>query len=201
MQFTEQQHDTLEEVINIAFARTAASLSELTNHRVLLDAPQVDVRPISELSGVLEAHVHESSLATVHQPFAGPMVGDAFLVLSYSDAVTLTNLLTNGVHLKADRLDTSAREVLIEVGNILLNACLGMFSNLLQLHITFAVPRLHLQALRELLDSIVITEQQQYALIVFTSFRLRESSVSGYLVIVLGVASLESLLQAIETLG
>jgi chemotaxis protein CheC len=76
-----------------------------------------------------------------------------------------------------------------------------MFSNLLQLHITFAVPRLHLQALRALLDSIVITDQQQYALIVFTSFRLRESAVSGYLVIVLGVGSLESLLQAIETLG
>ena len=201
MDLTEQQQDALEELINIAFARTAASLSELTNRRVLLDAPQIEVRPIAELSSVLEPHVHESNVATVHQPFTGPMVGDAFLLLSYSDAVTLTNLLTNDIHITSNRLDASAREVLIEVGNILLNACLGMFSNLLQLHITFAVPRLHLQALHALLDSIVLDAQQQYALIVFTSFRLRESAVSGYLVIVLGVASLESLLQAVEALG
>jgi chemotaxis protein CheC len=88
------------------------------------------------------------------------------------------------------------------VGNILLNACLGVFGNLLQMHITFAVPRLHLQALNALLDSLVIgTDEQQYALVIYTSFRLRDSSVSGYLVIVLGVTSLDSLIQAIEVLG
>jgi chemotaxis protein CheC len=113
----------------------------------------------------------------------------------------LTNLLTDP-QIYTNRLDTSAREVLTEVGNILLNACLGVFGNLLQMHITFAVPRLHLNALQALIDSIVIVhDEQQYALVIYTSFRLRDSAVSGYLVIVLGVASLESLIQAIETLG
>ena len=201
MILTEHQQDALTELINIAFSRTAASLSDLTGQRVLLDAPQVELRPLSELSGLLAPRVQDDDVATVHQPFAGPMTGDAFLLLSYSDAVTLTNLLTD-VKVQTNRLDISAREVLTEVGNILLNACLGVFGNLLQMHITFAVPRLHLNALHALLDSVVIVnDDQQYALVVYTSFRLRDSAVSGYLVLVLGIASLESLIQAIETLG
>jgi chemotaxis protein CheC len=201
MILTDQQQDALAELINIAFSRTAASLSDLTGQRVLLDAPQVEVRPLSELGPALVPQVPDDDIATVHQPFAGPMNGDAFLLLSRSDAVTLTNLLTDS-RTQTSRLDTSAREVLTEVGNILLNACLGVFGNLLQMHITFAVPRLHLQALHALIDTIVVTRDElRYALVVYTSFRLRESAVSGYLVIVLGVASLDALIQAIETLG
>jgi chemotaxis protein CheC len=201
MILTEQQQDALAELINIAFSRTAASLSDLTSQRVLLDAPRVEICPLSELNTMLPAPTPDDNVATVHQPFAGPLTGDAFLLLSYRDAVTLTNLLTDA-HTQSSRLDTSAREVLTEVGNILLNACLGVFGNLLQMHITFAVPRLHFQARQVLLDSIVISEgEERYALVISTSFRLRNSEVSGYLVIVLGVASLDALIQAIERLG
>jgi chemotaxis protein CheC len=64
------------------------------------------------------------------------------------------------------------------------------------------VPRLHLQAMHALLDTLVISaDEQHYALVIYTSFRLRDSAVSGYLVIVLGVTSLDALIQAIETLG
>jgi chemotaxis protein CheC len=201
MILTEQQQDAMAELINIAFSRTAASLSDLTGQRVLLDAPQVELRPLAELGSRLVPEVRGGDVATVHQPFAGPVNGDAFLLLNRSDAVILTNLLTD-TRSDATRLDTSAREVLTEVGNILLNACLGVFGNLLQMHITFAVPRLHLQALHALIDSVVVARDElRYALLIYTSFRLRESAVSGYLVIVLGVASLDALIQALETLG
>jgi len=201
MVLTEQQQDALSELINIAFSRTAASLSDLSGQRVLLDAPQVEVRPVADLNTALDNQIQAGDIATVHQMFSGPVSGDAFLLLSYTDAVTLTNLLTDA-QIQASRLDTSAREVLTEVGNILLNACLGVFGNLLQMHITFAVPRLHLEALHALLDSIVVVEEEQrYALVVYTSFRLRDSAVSGYLVIVLGVTSLDSLIQALDSLG
>ena len=53
MLFTDKQRDSLGELINIAFARTAASLSELSGHRVLLNAPEVDVFAMDELAAVL----------------------------------------------------------------------------------------------------------------------------------------------------
>ena len=41
-------------------------------------------------------------------------------------------------------------------------------------------------------------EGLRYALIVHAAFRLRDSSLTGYLVIVLGVASIERLIRALE---
>jgi chemotaxis protein CheC len=197
MQLTEQQNDALAELINIGFGRTAASLSELTGHRVLLDPPQVAVYPISEL-GIKLAGFVSGDVATVHQIFKGPLSGDALLLLDYEGAVMLSHLLMDE-QAQMQRLDASSREVLTEVGNILLNACLGVFGNLLQVQVSFSVPRLHLESLGTVLNTLVIgREELRYGLVVYTAFRMRDSAVSGYLVIVLGVSSLDRLIKEVE---
>jgi chemotaxis protein CheC len=197
---TEKQKDALIEVINIAFSRAGASLSELTGHRVLLDVPRITIRPINELEPALNG-LMKGEVATVHQVFGGEVAGDACLMLDHEGAVHLTNLLTGG-KTKKDRLYESDREVLNEVGNILLNACLGTFGNMLKVHITFSVPRMRLEAVSEFIDTLLVGDQKvQHCLIVSTDFRIRESEIRGYLIIVLGVSSLELLLQAVDELG
>jgi chemotaxis protein CheC len=197
MELTDHQKDSLSELINIAFSRTAASLSELTGHRVLLDVPKVAIHPIDQLSTALGEFL-PAEVATVHQVFTGAVTGDALLLLNYDGAVILKDLLTDH-SVPTNRLDESDREVLTEVGNILLNACLGMFSNLLQVHVSFSVPRLHLETLEMLLKTLVIgKEGLRYALVVYTAFRLRDSAVKGFLVIALNVASLDRLIQEAE---
>jgi chemotaxis protein CheC len=197
MELNERQKDALTELINIGFARTAGALSGLTGERVLLEVPQISIHPISDLFTVLADFV-QGEVATVHQIFTGPVAGDALLLLDYHGALALTSLLTHEQS-PPPRLDASAREVLTEVGNILLNACLGMFGNLLQVQVSFSVPRLHLESLQSVLRSLVIGQQElRHALVVYTAFRMRDSEVTGYLVIVLGVASLDRLLREIE---
>ena len=96
-------------------------------------------------------------------------------------------------------IDGSAREVLTEIGNVLLNACLGTFGNLLKVQVSFSVPHLTLESLEGVVSSIAVGhEGLRYALIVHAAFRLRDSSLTGYLVIVLGVASIERLIRALE---
>jgi chemotaxis protein CheC len=197
MLLTETQRDALAELINIAFARTAASLSELSGHRVLLAAPGVEVLAIDELPSHLGNFIKEEVIS-VHQIFSGPVAGDALLILNYDGALTLTDSLCE-YSAPSGKLDASAREALTEVGNILLNACLGVFGNLLHVQVSFSMPRLHLESLDKLLRSITIgTEELRYAVVVSASFRIKESSVSGYLAIVLGVSSLDRLLNAVE---
>lgn len=197
MKLTERQSDALSELINIAFARTGAALSELTGHRVLLDPPEVAVYRTEQLSGALAKFV-PGDVASIHQVFAGPVAGDALLLLNYAGAVQLTDLLTDEQK-RSNYLDESAREVLTEVGNILLNACLGMFGNLLNVHVTFSVPRLHLETLDELIASTTTDKtEMHYALVVYTAFQVRDSSVKGFLVIVLSVGSLDRLIQEVD---
>ena len=197
MQLTERQKDALAELINIAFSRTAASLSELTGYRVWLDVPKVGIYPVGELTARLSVFL-PAEIATVHQVFTGPVTGDALLLLNYDGAVKLTELLTEeSVH--SQRLNESSREVLAEVGNILLNACLGVFGNLLEVRISFSIPRLHLETLDQLVRSMVIDrEEVRYALVVYTAFRIRDDAISGYLVIALNIVSLDRLLQEVE---
>ncbi len=197
MILTERQNDSLAEFINIAFGRTGAALSELTGHRVILNPPAVSVYPTTELSAALVKFV-PGDVASIHQVFVGPIAGDALLLLNHDGAVHLADLLTDE-HTPSNYLDESAREVLTEVGNILLNACLGMFGNMLHVHVSFSVPRLHIESLDELIESL-LTEKNalHYALVIYTAFHMRDSAVNGYLVMVLSVASLDRLIMEIE---
>ena len=197
MILTERQNDSLAEFINIAFGRTGAALSELTGHRVMLNPPSVSVYPTAQLNGALVKFV-PGDVASIHQVFVGPIAGDALLLLNHDGAVHLADLLTDG-STPSKYLDESAREVLTEVGNILLNACLGMFGNMLHIHVSFSVPRLHIESLDELIESL-ITEKNSlhYALVIYTAFQIRDSAVNGYLVMVLSVASLDRLIMEVE---
>jgi chemotaxis protein CheC len=191
------QQDALVELINIGFGRAGAALSKLTGHRVQLEVPQVAMCPIEEMVDRLRPML-ANELATVHQIFFGPVDGDALLVLDQRSAAILKELLTDEPALPLE-IDRSAREVVTEIGNILLNACLGTFGNLLKVQVSFSVPHLTLETLSSVVSSIAVNrEGLRYALIVHSSFRLRDSALTGYLVIVLGVASIERLISALE---
>lgn len=199
MILTEKQKDALTELINIGFARTANSLSQLTGHRIWLDVPQVYIHPIEELAGKLASFVN-GEIATVQQIFTGPVSGNALLLLNYEGAVMLSRLVSPEGSPSSDRLDVPAGEVLTEIGNILLNSCLSVFGNILEIQISFSVPRLYLEALDGLIQSLIIgKEEVRYAMVMYTSFKMREDSVNGYLVLVLGVVSLEKLLELIDS--
>jgi chemotaxis protein CheC len=156
------------------------------------------VFPIEELPIVLQTFL-PGEVASVRQIFNGPVAGDALLLMNYEGAITLTELLSEDPH-HVERLDASGREVVTEIGNILLNACLGTFGNLLKVQVSFSLPRLHLENLGGLLRSITIASQElRYAVVASTAFRVLSGAVTGYLVIVLGVSSLDRLVKAVES--
>ncbi len=197
MQLTVSQTDAVTELINIAFSRAAASLSEIARNRVDLEVPDVEVHPIAELWGTLSTFVH-GEVASVHQVFTGPVAGDAFLLLNFDGAAKLVDLLTQST-MPSQYLGASAREVVTEVGNILMNACLGVFGNLLKIRFSFSVPRLSLEALEGLVTSIAIDRSElEHALVVGARFRLQQSEVTGCLVLVLGITSLSMFVEAVE---
>ena len=197
MELTSVQQDALIELLNIGFGRAGAALSELTGHRVVLEVPEVSIHPIASLASALREATSED-VASVHQIFSGPVAGDALLILNHSAAGILKQLLTDEPALPL-AVDASAREVLTEVGNILLNACLGSFGNLLKVQVSFSVPHLNLDTLNGVLQSLTIgREGLRYALVVHAGFRLRDAEVRGVLVIVLSVASLDKLIRAVE---
>ncbi len=196
MELTPSQSDALTELINIGYARAAAALSELTGHRISLEVPEVAIHVIPQITEKLQ-QVVKGEVASVNQVFSGPITGNAILLLDREAALLLNRLLTD----RPDQtgFDGAAREVITEVGNIVLNACLGAFGNLLKVQVTFTVPSLQIESVQKVLHSITIHDKSlEYALIIHTRFHMRVNDVSGYLVIILGVTSLETLLHELK---
>jgi chemotaxis protein CheC len=197
MHLDEHQQDALRELFNVGMHRAAASLSELTRQRIIVDLPKVWVVPIDQIQQQLAAMV-EGDLATVHQIFAGPVAGDAVLLLEYEKAALLTRLMTDGQVAGAGRLDQSAREVLAEVGNVVLGACLSAFGDMLKVGVSFSVPRLHVESLTGVLRSLhVDSTELRYAVIAGTRFQLSELEVDGFLIVAVGVTSLTRIMTAL----
>ena len=96
MTLNDDQKDAVTELVNIAFSRTAAALSELTGNRVELAVPEVSAHPIRELMPALSRFVR-GDVATVHQIFGGPVSGDAFLLLDIEGAARLVGLVAERV--------------------------------------------------------------------------------------------------------
>jgi chemotaxis protein CheC len=184
-------HDALTELFNIGLHRAAASLSELTGQRIEVELPRLWVCPIEETHLRLRELI-EGELATVHQIFMGSVTGDAILVLEYEAASRLAALLTQGDVAADGRLDQSAREVLTEVGNVILSSCLSAFGDMLRVSVTFSVPRIHVESLEVMLRSLKVdSDELHYTLLAATRFQLTEGEVGGYLLIAVGIASLQ----------
>jgi chemotaxis protein CheC len=197
----ELDKDALTELFNIGLHRAASSLSDLTGQRIVVDLPRLWICPIEETHARL-IDLLDGDLATVHQIFRGTVTGDAVLVLDYDSGTRLAALMTQGSVALGGRLDQSAREVLAEVGNVILSSCLSSFGDMLQVAVTFSVPRMHVESLEGLLRSMrVDSEDLSFALLAATRFRLTEGEVGGYLIIAVGMSSLSLIARALETRG
>ncbi|HVS53162.1 MAG TPA: chemotaxis protein CheC [Opitutaceae bacterium] len=197
MELTTSQKDALTELINIGYGRAAGALSELTGYRVTLEVPRITMHRIEQITPLL-AHLIEGEVASVNQIFSGPIAGNALLMLDEHAAAMLSRLLSDDDSM-GNSLDANGREIITEVGNILLNACLGVFGNLLRVQVTFAVPRLEVNSAGRVLESIAVGgEELRYGLMIHTRFHLRASNVTGYMIIILGITSLDRMLRELE---
>jgi len=195
--FTVLQQDALVEILNTGFASAGAALTKLTGQGVGVEVAQISMCPLDELSSSLRPIIG-GDIATVHQIFAGSLVGDALLAIDHQSGTMLKELLTNEPAMPLE-IDASAREVLTEIGNVLLNACVGTFGNLLDARMSFSVPLLTLETLDGVVSSIRMHQDGlRYALIIHAALRMKRSTLSGYLIVVLSGGSIERLIRGVD---
>lgn len=197
LRLTETQQDTLNELINIGFGRAASALSMLVNRRVLLNVPQLQLCTLEDVGASLE-DLQNRDLVNVHQVFSGKLSGHAMLLMDVNSAAVLVDLLNGGAG-KAGPITPGSQEALTEVGNIVVNAFLGAFGNLLKIHLSFTVPALRVENLMTLVKFLSQNEQKaNLALVVKIRFHLALQEINGYLVVVMGDQALQRLLQAVD---
>jgi chemotaxis protein CheC len=192
-----RHREVLSELINIGYGRAANALSQLAGERIVLEAPQVELRTIDRVKDGLN-ELLQGEVSSVHQVFSGPVSGHALLLLNSAAAETLTSLIVPR-DLAPEELVSAKREALMELGNVVLQASMGICGNILQVQVSFSVPKLHLESINDVLDSLTVQEKElQFALLVRTRFQMLRTEVSGYLIVVLGVTSYSRLLEELD---
>ena len=196
MKLTERQTELLKELINIGYGRSAAALSDLTGERITLEVPKVAVCGLDETCTEL-GEVFRGEVWSVNQVFSGTLTGHALLLVEEESARVLAQRVLGEQLPPQGR--TAMREVLTEIGNILLQGALGICGDVLQIQVAFSVPGLRVDEVETLLSSMLVQSAGlQYALLVQTKFEIVTRQMSGYMVAAFGGTSFERLLEALD---
>lgn len=198
---TDEERDALQEVMNISFGQAAAQLAEVIDVFIRLEAPEVELIPALGIVDYLARNVSGVAKAQcVHQEFRGDGDGMAFLLFPPGTERRLLSLFQAGNEDRheSDILLELESEVLLEVANILIGACMGQMMQLLDRHVTYLPPRAMAgDRLSDLLSDAGFT-QDDYTITVRTHFQFEDRAVSGRLFLVYREHSLGNIREALH---
>jgi len=199
--FADEEKDILQEVMNIAFGQASAELAEVIDIFVVLSVPDIHVLKGSELPGYLCKELKPATtINIIEQSFLGKFSGQALLIFPVGAEQELLTLFTQDQELNTQDIDIDTLEVetLLEVGNILIGACIGKIAELLDDVVTYDPPHLTAKDLcLEGCDSPVPAES--FAISIRTMFRFEQQNVEGYLFLIANQGSIAWLKKALMT--
>ena len=197
---SEEEQDILQEIMNIAFGKAAADLAEVINIFVNLSVPKIAMMRAVELPEYLRTEVNSSKqISIVEQNFWGEFKGSAFLVFRSGAGKDLISLLGSGMEpsFESESIEVLERETLMEVGNILIGACVGKVAELLQDVVTYSPPRVIIENNPNDAIPQSLFDPSYTAIVLKTVFCFNERDVNGLLFLVTSQESIAWLKRAL----
>jgi len=191
---TEEERDILQELMNIAFGKAAADLAEVISIFVVLSVPNIQVLKAAELPDYLRQEIRDQeNLSIVEQNFRGRFRGGAYLVFPAGAGKELISLLNadSEPNFEAGSIDILEKETLMEIGNILIGACVGKMTELLGDVVTYSPPRVVVENQPHEILPHNLFNPEYSALVMKTVFRFDERDVNGFLFLVTSHDSVE----------
>ena len=199
--FSEEEKDMLQEIMNIAFGNATADLAEVIDIYVMLSVPNVKAIGIGALPDYLKKTIHEDGESSiVEQKFWGNFKGSGLLVFPSGSGKDILAFLDNkeSKDYTGSAADTLEKGGLLEIGNILIGACVGKISELLNTFVTYSPPQV-LQGEKNKFDHLVEHfDPHQKAIVMKTIFTFKEKDISGFLLILTNHESFDWLRKALK---
>lgn len=191
---TDDRKEALQEIANIGMGQAGASIAKVLGEFVQLSIPRILIVPPQEVPSVLVKTVGEKTVSIVRQAFFSEVRGEALVIFGQHRCNDLADLM--GYEGELDH--ASEVELLLDLSNILVGACLGGIAEQLQMAIGFSAPSLMADAipLERLLQDRPVPWSA--ALLVEVDFRLEKRSFACHLVILMPEDEILSLMQAVD---
>ncbi len=200
--FSEEELDILQEVMNIAFGQATSDLAELIDIYVVLSVPEIKLIEAEKLTDYIEGTIKDyKATSIVSQSYWGKFKGNALLIFPLGAGRELITMLDpeSGEPASDNQLNVLEKETLIEIGNILIGACIGKLTELLKDHVTYSPPSVinHNVSESNLFENII--EPNHTAITMKTIFGFEGRDVNGYLFLIHDPESIKWLKMALHS--
>lgn len=195
---SELQRDAITEFLNIGMGQAAASLSEIVNEEVRLSVPTVELLSHQEVTQNLDRQGGKVLMAAIKEHFDGACWGgEALLFFPQEQGQALVRALIKE-EIPHDMLAELEQDALIEVGNIVLNSCLGCCSDMLACEIVSSVPVFVVAPAGELTKDFSTRCQNDKIIFLRVGLALDTKKVMGSVVLMLETTLTESFISNIN---
>jgi chemotaxis protein CheC len=186
---SELQKDLLQEILNTNLGYAASLLSEMVDQKVILSLPALDLKKGNEID-LHELCREDSEFKTSvlsSMRFGSNFSGNAYIAFPADKAKSLVNACLGDEDDDFTRLTGQDLDVIKEISNIIFNAVIGGFGNLLEVKLQYSLPEIEMTVI-DSADSSILPEEMHF-LSMFNSFYLSKSQVRGMIFIALSVGS------------
>ena len=181
---TSAETDLLQEIMNIAFGRAASDLAEFIDIFVVLSVPQIKLLPAYQLPDYINSEImdyDQDRVSVVEQSFWGKFKGNALLVFPSGTGKRMISLFDGkDEFFQSDPSLEQEKETFLEIGNILIGACIGKLAELWGDIATYSPPRVLVEkSLHRVYESIINPDSM--AIVLRTVFSFNEKNISGFM--------------------
>lgn len=201
--FSPEDAAILAEVMNIAFGKASADLARVIDIRIVLNVPHVEIMKVDGLHQRIkeEAGAYDG-INVIEQNFWGKYTGSALLAFPVAASKGLVSLFDDGETAAGPVSPLLERETLLEVGNILIGACVCKVAELLEDAVSFSPPRFISSATIDTISTEAVSsrleDQEQSAILMKTVFHLEDKDIKGFLFLIASQDSMKWLKTALN---
>ncbi len=195
--FPDEEKDILQEIMNISFGNASADLAQVIDLYVVLSIPNINLMKMSDVAGFIDESTKTfDKTAIIEQKFWGDLKGAAFLVFPSLENDNMLGIFKND-HDFDDEV-SSHDDILVEVGNILIGACIGKLSELLNTFVTYSPPQMIFEDRGSVEKLISGMEQNQLVIAMKTVFEFEKQNINGFLLLLTSEDSIQWLRDALN---
>jgi len=192
---SEAKRDALQEIVNIGMGSAGAALAKVLGAFVELAVPRIDVVDRRRLPLLLETGTwSDGEIEAVRQPFFGGIIGESLMLFDGAEPAHLADL----VGYAATPSREEQQELLLDLANVVICACVNGIAEPLEEVVSFAPPtRL---GGRPDASAFVVGDpgQGREALVINVDFKLEERRFRGRVLVFLSEPSLVRIDSAIH---
>jgi chemotaxis protein CheC len=192
---SEDQTDALVEIFNISIGRAAASMSGIVNEEISLTVPTIKFLSARDAATQLYG-LEDKRVCGVMQHFNGPFSTEALLMFPEDQSLEIVRMMV-GESYSMDELSELEQEAMSEVGNIILNACMGSIANIIDSEFDSTLPEVKLGLGNELLK-VGESGGGETVMLIFIDFIIASKTIHGYMVFLMDVPSINGLIKSVD---